>query len=106
MLTKTALIAFSTLTTLTLVTLPVKAETGETGTQDAYIGDGSNNNTINQTINQYIFKNPGRGAIQRKQPIDGPNVNQGKGGQTRDRYDNREWGQQQGKERGRHGHNR
>jgi hypothetical protein len=67
MLSKSAIFTSLSVAVLGLIILPANSQTVQQGTQDASIqGD---NNEINQTINQFNFNNPGKGAIKRKDPV-------------------------------------
>ena len=67
MFNQTGIFLFVTFATLVLSSIRANSETLQQGTQDAYIkGD---DNEINQTINQYYFNNPGKGAINRRDHI-------------------------------------
>lgn len=67
MLNKITIFTGLSVAVLALTIPPADSQTLQQGTQDASIqGD---NNEINQTINQFTFNNPGKGAIKRKQPV-------------------------------------
>ena len=100
MLSQTGIFTFVSVAALALIGFPANSQTLQQGTQDAYIQ--GNENEINQTINQYYFKNPGKGAINRKEHTTEPNksdqssVNNNKRQQN---SNNSEWGQAQGEQR-------
>ncbi|AFZ43024.1 hypothetical protein PCC7418_0809 [Halothece sp. PCC 7418] len=77
-----------TLLTLGVTSLSVKAQTIQEASQNTVIE--GNENQVNQVINQYYFKNPGKGAI-RRQNSPSAEINQ----RTNNR-NNREWGHSQG----------
>jgi beta-xylosidase len=67
MLSKIAICTVLSFAALGVNCLKADSQTVQQGTQDASIqGD---NNEINQTINQFNFNNPGKGAIKRKEPV-------------------------------------
>ncbi len=102
---KTAIFGFVSVATLSLTTFPALANraTNQMGSQDVYIN--GDNNEVNQTINQYILNNPGKGSVQRREP-----TNHSVRGYERDRVpsnnnyrseDNKsDWGQMRGGGRG------
>lgn len=85
---------------IALTSFPAYSQTVQQGTQDASIQ--GNNNEINQIINQYYFENPGKGAIERAEPVTESNNHQQPSTHNNDRQrnsNNREWGQNQGEQR-------
>ncbi|MDR9404585.1 MAG: hypothetical protein RI580_14215, partial [Halothece sp. Uz-M2-17] len=76
---------------------PANAQTTQDATQNTSIqGD---DNEVNQVINQYYYKNPGKGAMRRKQPVDQGNPHQSDSTNINRRENNngnREWGHSQG----------
>jgi hypothetical protein len=74
MLSKVAIFTGLSVVASSLISLPADSQTVQEGTQDAFIqGD---NNQINQTINQFNFNNPGKGAIKRREPVTELNTSQ------------------------------
>lgn len=97
------IVIFTCLSTATLgfTSFSAQAETVQQGTQDANIqGD---NNEVNQTINQYYFKNPGKGAIKRKESNNHQQPSTNNNNHPTN-SNNREWGHNQGEQR-RNSHN-
>ena len=101
MLGKVGILTGLSVAALGLTSFPADSQTLQQGTQDAYI-DGDNNE-VNQTINQYYFINPGKGAIRRKESVIEPNnslPNSSSDNVRPRKYSNREWGRGRGLQRG------
>ena len=98
-LSQTGILSFVSFVFFSLTAFPALANrsTRFTGTQEANIqGD---NNEVNQTINQYYFENPGRGAVKRREPESGANhYQQPSINRNSNRTNKKQWGQVQGQE--------
>jgi hypothetical protein len=87
---KTGLFTFVSVAVLALNSFAANSQTSQ---QDANqdVNVQGNDNEINQTINQYYFSNPGKGPVQRRDPVNSNERPQ--------KPNNSEWGQTQGNER-------
>ncbi|MDJ0633067.1 MAG: hypothetical protein QNJ34_07740 [Xenococcaceae cyanobacterium MO_188.B29] len=100
MLIKTGIFIGVSAVTIALTSFSAHSQTVQQGTQDASIQ--GNDNEINQIINQYYLDNPGKGAIERAEPVTEPNNHEQPSthNNTQQRNsNNREWGQNQGEQR-------
>lgn len=101
MFTKIGIFTCVSAATLGLTSFTAYAQTVQQGTQDASIQ--GNDNEVNQTINQYYFNNPGKGAIKRKE-LNNHQQSSTQNNTQPTNSNNREWGHNQGEQR-RNSHN-